>query len=225
MHDLLTGPLFWLSLGICLVGMLVRTVMYFRGLSWQLDRVAYRVYPMHGLKGAWRSIYKWLIPFGTYGWRKQPYVTLAFFGFHLGAVLVPLCLIGHNLFLKEKIGISFFTISNGLADALSWAAIFSALFLFLRRLLLPEVRIMTTLYDYFILLIAVAPFVTGLLARYQVGDYGFWLNMHLFCGEVLLVAIPFTKMSHVFLFFASRAQLGMDFGIKRGGQKGTKFAW
>lgn len=225
MHDLLTGPLFWLSLGICLVGMLARLIMYFRGLSWQLDRVAYKEYPALGAKGAWRSIYKWLIPFGTYGWRTQPFIALAFFGFHIGAVLVPLCLIGHNLFLEEKLGISFFTISNGLADFLTWAAIFSALFLILRRLVLPEVRIMTTLYDYLILLISLAPFVTGLMARYQVGDYSFWLNMHIFCGEILLIAIPFTKLSHVVLFFASRAQLGMDFGIKRGGQKGTKFAW
>ncbi len=225
MHDLLTGPLFWLSMTVCLVGMLARLIMYFRGLSWQLDRVAYKAYPALGAKGAWRSIYKWLIPFGTYGWRTQPFVAIAFFGFHIGAVLVPLCLLGHNLFLSEKIGISFFTISNGLADALTWTAIVSALFLILRRLVLPEVRIMTTMYDYLILLISLAPLVTGLMARYQVGDYSFWLNMHIFCGEILLVAIPFTKLSHVVLFFASRAQLGMDFGIKRGGQKGTKFAW
>jgi nitrate reductase gamma subunit len=90
---------------------------------------------------------------------------------------------------------------------------------------LPEVRILTTWNDYFIWFLAMAPFVTGLLARYQVGSYGFWLNLHILCGELLLIAIPFTKMSHVFLFFASRAQLGMDFGIKRGGMKGTKMAW
>ncbi|MFH2093743.1 MAG: sulfate respiration complex protein HmcE [Pseudomonadota bacterium] len=225
MHDLLTGIFFWVALGVCLIGMLARFIMYFKGLSWQLDRVAYTTYPMEGMKGAFRSIYKWLIPFGTYGWRTQPFVTLAFFGFHLGAVLVPLFLLGHNLFLQEKIGISLFAISSSFADVLSWAAIVSILFLTLRRLVLPEVRIMTTLYDYLILLISVAPFVTGLLARYQVGDYSFWLNMHILSGEILLIAIPFTKLSHVFLFFASRAQLGMDFGIKRGGMKGTKFAW
>ncbi len=225
MHDLLTGVFFWVSLGVCIIGMLVRFIMYFQGLSWQLDRVAYKAHMEAGLKGAFRSIYKWLIPFGTYGWRAQPFVTLAFFGFHLGAVLIPLCLLGHNLFLQEKIGISFFTISNGLADGLSWAAIVSLLFLILRRLVLPEVRILTTVHDYLILLISLAPFVTGLMARYQVGEYSFWLNMHIFCGELVLIAIPFTKLSHVFLFFASRAQLGMDFGIKRGGMKGTKFAW
>ena len=225
MHDLLTGLFFWIALGVCLIGMLARFIMYFKGLSWRLDRVAYTSYPGAGFKGAVRSIYKWLIPFGTYGWRTQPFMAVVFFGFHIGAVLIPLFLLGHNLFLKEKLGISFFTLNAAFADILTWAVIISAFFLVLRRLVLPEVRIMTTLYDYFILAVAVAPFVTGLFARYQVGDYSFWLNMHIFCGELLLIAIPFTKLSHVFLFFASRAQLGMDFGIKRGGMKGTKMAW
>ena len=45
------------------------------------------------------------------------------------------------------------------------------------------------------------------------------------CGEILLVAIPFTKLSHFLLFFLSRAQLGMDYGIKRGGMKNKGMAW
>ena len=40
MHQLLTGPLFYLSLGVCIVGMIVRFYQYFTGLNWQLDRVA-----------------------------------------------------------------------------------------------------------------------------------------------------------------------------------------
>ncbi len=225
MHDFLTGIFFWISLGICVIGMLVRFVLYFRGLSWQLDRVAYKAHPIPGLKGAVRSIYKWLLPFGTYGWRTQPFMTLAFFGFHIGAVLVPLFLAGHNIFLESKIGFSLPAMSSGLADFLTWTAVGSAAFLILRRIVLPEVRILTTLNDYFILFISLAPFITGLAARYQAGDYALWLNLHILSGELLLIAIPFTKMSHVFLFFASRAQLGMDFGIKRGGMKGTKMAW
>ncbi len=225
MHDLLTGPMFWVSLAVCLIGMLVRFVQYFRGLSWQLDRVAYTAHPAAGLKGAIRSIYKWLIPYGTYGWRTQPFMAAAFFGFHLGAVLIPLFLMGHGMFMKEKLGFWFFSLNPTLADFLSWMALVSAAFLILRRLVLPEVRILTDGRDWGVLLISIAPFVTGLLARYQVGDYSFWLNMHILCGELVLLAIPFTKLSHVFLFFASRAQLGMDFGIKRGGMKGTKMAW
>lgn len=225
MHQFLTGIFFWISLSVCLIGMTVRFVQYFRGLNWQLDRVAYKAHPKAGLKGAWRSIYKWLIPYGTYGWRTQPVMAAAFFCFHIGAVCIPLFLAGHNVFLESKLGFSLPTLSSGLADFLTWLALGGAVFLMLRRIVLPEVRIMTTLNDYFILFISLAPFVTGIMARYQVGNYDFWLNLHILFGELLLIAIPFTKMSHVFLFFASRAQLGMDFGIKRGGMKGTKMAW
>jgi len=225
MYEFLTGFMFWLSISICLIGMLVRVVMYFRGLSWQLDRVAYKAFPAHGFKGAVRSIVQWLIPFGTYGWRRQPFMTVIFFGFHIGAVLVPLFLLAHNVFLKEKIGVSLITLNPTIADVLTWMVVVSAGFLTLRRIALPEVRILTTAYDYFILALSVAPFITGLIARYEVGNYSFWLTVHILCGEALLIAIPFTKLSHIVLFFASRAQLGMDYGIKRGGMKGKGMAW
>jgi len=111
------------------------------------------------------------------------------------------------------------------ADILTWAVVGSAVCLALRRVALPEVRILTTSYDFFILLLSVAPFVTGLLARYEIGSYSFWLVLHILCGEALLILAPFTKLSHIVLFFASRAQLGMDYGIKRGGMKGKGMAW
>jgi len=211
MHEFLTGIFFWIAVSVCIVGMAVRFVRYFLGLDWQLDRVAYRAHTAAGIKGAVR--------------RTQPVMTAAFFGFHISAVTVPLFLAGHNLFLENKVGVSLVTLGPAMADFLSWLAVGCGAFLILRRVVLPEVRILTTWNDYFIWFIALAPFVTGLAARYQAGPYGFWLNLHIFCGELLLIAIPFTKMSHVFLFFASRAQLGMDFGIKRGGMKGTKMAW
>ncbi len=225
MYDFLTGFMFWLALAVCLIGMLVRIILYVRGLSWQLDRVAYEAFPSEGFKGAVNSIYKWLLPFGTHGWRKQPLMTVLFFGFHTGAILVPLFLVAHNLFLKEKIGISLFTLNPRVADVLTWVTVISGLFIILRRIALPEVRIITTWYDYFILFISLAPFVTGLIAHYELGDYSFWLTTHIFFGEILLIAIPFTKLSHIVLFFASRAQLGMDYGIKRGGMNGTNLNW
>lgn len=225
MHELLTGPLFYISLGVCVIGMIVRFYLYFSGLNWQLDRVAYTKYPAMGLKGAFRSIYKWLLPYGTHGWRQQPAMTLAFFLFHIGAVGIPLFLVGHNVFLQEKLGFSLPTMSSGAADIISWLAIVGLSFLMLRRLVLPEVRILTDRKDWGVLFLSFAPFVTGLLARYQIGDYSLWLNLHILSGELVLLAIPFTKLSHVFLFFASRAQIGMDWGIKRGGLKGTPMSW
>ena len=225
MYAFLTGFMLWLSVGICLIGLIVRLVWYIRGLNWQLDRVAYGAYPAQGFKGALRSIFRWLLPFGTYGWRKQPFMTIIFFGFHIGAILVPIFLLAHNEILKDQLGFSLFTLNSTVADILTWAVLISAILLTLRRIALPEVRILTTGYDYFILFLSTAPFITGLIARYQVGEYSFWLIFHILCGEALLIAIPFTKLSHIILFFASRAQLGMDYGIKRGGMKGKGMAW
>ena len=103
--------------------------------------------------------------------------------------------------------------------------IVAGIFIILRRIALPEVRILTSLYDFVILFIAMAPFITGFLAYHEAPDYNFWLIAHILSGELMLVAIPFTKLSHFLLFFLSRAQLGMDFGIKRGGMKGKGLAW
>ena len=225
MHAFLTGPFFYFSLGVCLMGAVVRLVLYFKGLSWQLDRVAYTRYPMAGLKGAFRSIYRWLLPFGTRAWRKQPVMTAAVFGFHIGVVCLPLFLAGHTEFLKAKLGIALPAMGSCAADIISWIALGCLALLFLRRLVLPEVRILTDRKDIGVLILTLLPLATGLLSRYQVGSYDFWLNAHIFTGELVLLAIPFTKLSHVFLFFASRAQLGMDFGIKRGGMKGTQMNW
>jgi len=219
MYWLLTGPLFWLSILVFVFGLAYRAFMYCRGLNWQLDRVAYSAHPKAGMKGAARSIFYWLMPFGTRSWRKQAFMTVSSFSFHVGAVLVPIFLLAHNEFLRYKIGFGLPAIPQGLADALTWLAVAGAVGLVLRRIALPEVRILTTAYDYLILAMGAAPLVTGLLARYGVGEGQFWLLAHIFFAEVLLIAAPFTKMSHIILFFLSRGQLGMDYGIKRGGMK------
>lgn len=225
MYDFLTGPMLWLSIGVCVIGLFVRGVLYIKGLHWQLDRVAYRAYPKAGIKGAARSIFFWIMPFGTRSWRAQPFMTILFLTFHAGVICVPLFLAAHNMILEKNFGFSFFTIHQTIADIFSWGVVISAVFLVLRRIALPEVRILTTTYDYVILFLSVAPFVTGLICRYELGDYSFWLLVHIAFGELLLIAIPFTKLSHILLFFMSRAQLGMDYGIKRGGMKGKGLAW
>ena len=59
------------------------------------------------------------------------------------------------------------TMSMGLADILTIGVMVAAVFIAIRRIALPEVRIVTTLYDYFLILVSVAPFVTGFLAVHQ----------------------------------------------------------
>lgn len=225
MYEFVTGPLAWLAFSVFFIGIIVRVVQYIRGLDWKLDRVTYTVNVSYGIKGALRSIFFWLLPFGTRAWRSNPFLTFFVFTFHIGLLLTPVFLLAHNELFLERWGFRFPTISEATADFLTILVLVSALFLVLRRIALPEVRIITTGYDYLLLIIAVCPFFTGLMAHYQVWNYEFWLILHIVSGEIMLVAIPFTKLSHFVKFFLTRAQLGMDFGIKRGGMKNKGLAW
>ncbi len=225
MYQFITGPLLWLSFAVFIIGCIFHIVSYIKGLAWQADRVAYKEHFSAGIKGAIRSIFFFLIPFGTRTWRAKPGFTVLFFAFHIGLVITPIFLTAHNIILKERWGIALPTIPECVADILTVIVILAAIFILLRRIALPEVRIITTSYDYLMLLIATAPFITGFIAYHMFPGYNFWLILHILSGEIMLISIPFTKLSHFVLFFMTRGQLGMDFAIKRGGLKGKGFPW
>jgi len=225
MYEFVTGPLAYIAFAVFFIGLTWRFIWYVRGLNWQMDRVAYTQNVSYGARGALRSILSWLMPFGTHSWRYYKGFTVLVFVFHIGLLITPIFLQGHNLLLKERWGFSLPVLPEALADGLTIAMLVAALFILLRRVALPEVRILTKPYDLLLLLIAVAPFFTGFMAYHQAGDYKFWLILHILCGEIMLVAIPLTKLSHFLLFFLSRAQLGMDFGVKRGGLKSKGMPW
>jgi nitrate reductase gamma subunit len=225
MYQFFAGPMLWLSCAIFALGLIYRVVMYIKGLAWQLDRVTYTYNVGYGIKGAIRSVGYWLLPFGTRSWRTQPLMTVLFFTFHIGLIVTPIFLLAHNVLFERYWGFSLFTLPVGLADALTIMVIISGIFLTLRRLILPEVRFMTGGKDYLVLAIAMAPFISGLLISQQVVPYQTGILVHIITGEIMLVAMPFTKLAHVVLFFCTRVQLGMDFGIKRGGMKGTGMSW
>jgi len=225
MYEFVTGPLAWITFLVFFLGIIWRVVWYVRGLSWQLDRVAYGYHRSYGVRGALRSIFYWLVPYGTHGWRYHWGFTVLVFTFHIGLLLTPLFLRAHNVLWMERWGFQLPSLPEALTDFLTILVLAAALGILMRRFVRPEVRILTTLYDIVMIAIAVAPFVTGFVAYRHWGDYNFWLIAHILSGEIWLMAIPFTKLSHFVLFFLSRAQLGMDYGIKRGGMKNKGLVW
>jgi nitrate reductase gamma subunit len=85
-----------------------------------------------------------------------------------------------------------------------------------RRLFLARVRAITTAYDYLILLIAIAPFLTGYFAYHQWFDYDAVMTLHILAGEVMLITIPFTKLGHMLFFFLYRFFIGNEYSFVRG---------
>lgn len=224
MYEILTGPLLWLAFAVFFIGLGARVVLYFLGLDWKLDRVAYKPQMAHGLKGAAISVYRWVLPFGTHSWRSKPIFTIMFFALHIGLVIVPLFLEGHAVMIKSGTGINWPAMPQILADVLAIAALLGGVGIALRRVLLPEVRILTDITDVLLLVLILTLLGSGIIASHNPVHYSFWINLHILCGVTVLLTAPFTKLAHIVLFFCTRIQLGMDFGIKRGGMK-TNFDW
>ena len=212
MYEFVTGPLAWIAFGIFIIGMIVRVVSLL-SLTSKKDKVVFNHFSW-----GWsiRSIYRWLIPFGTRSMREKPGLTIAFFVFHICLLAIPIFLLGHNILWDESWGITWWTLSETTTDYMTLLLIAAALFLLIRRIVLPEVKIVTTAYDYLLIAIAAAPFITGYIAYHQWFDYKTMLIIHILCGEIMLIAIPFTKLSHMILFFLTRAHIGSEFGQRRG---------
>jgi nitrate reductase gamma subunit len=102
------------------------------------------------------------------------------------------------------------------ALALSWLCLACGIFLLVRRLVRPEVRLLTGIWDYALLVLALLPFLTGVLAYRYWGPYEILMVLHVFSGEILLVLIPFSKLGHMVLFFFTRAFIGFEMGARRG---------
>lgn len=182
-------------------------------MSKERDRVFYNHV---NLRWALRSIIHWLVPLGSVSLRAQPLFSIAFFVFHICLFGVPLFLFAHNMLWQEAFGIRIPSMPDFWADTLTVVFLLSAAFLLVRRLVRPEVRILTTAWDYFLILLTSAPFVTGFLAYHQIGPYKPILILHILLAEILLVVIPFSKLGHIILFFPSRAFIGFEMGTRRG---------
>ncbi len=211
LYAFLTGTALRLAFIVFFGGLILR-VIYLYGLSRERDRVFYNHL---NLRWAFRSIVHWVIPWASASMRSQPIFTLAFFVFHLCLFAVPLFLTAHNMLWREALGLGLLSMPDRAADGLTMAFMTTGVFLFLRRIIRPEVRILTTLWDYTLLVLTLAPFITGFLAYHQWGPYQIMSIAHILSAEILLVLIPFTKLGHVVLFFFSRAVIGVEMGRRQ----------
>jgi nitrate reductase gamma subunit len=81
-----------------------------------------------------------------------------------------------------------------------------------RRWVVPEVKKVTRPSDILLPIIVLLTFLTGFLAYHQWGPYRPIMILHVLAGEILLIAIPFSKLGHMLFFMFSRAYMGAEFG-------------
>ena len=210
-YNIVAGPLAWVAF-----------ILFFGGIFFRLVRLLVLVrktekfiFTYMSLKYSLRSIVHWIVPFATTNWRERPVLTVVTFVFHLGLLIVPIFLLSHVVLWDEAWNLSWGTLPDSLSDVLTLVIIACCIFFLVRRLVRPEVQFVTDASDYLLLAIVAAPFVTGFLAYHQWLGSDWMTIVHMLSGEIMLAAIPFTRLSHMISSVLTRAYMGSEFGKVR----------
>jgi nitrate reductase gamma subunit len=217
MYDLIGGPLVSVAFVVFVLGLLYQGSRFY-----QLTKKKEWVLPplpgaeKHLKKTVGQSIVAGLAFLQGTLWKTDPLMMIATSGFHVCLILTPLFLLGHNMLLDQSWGVSLGSLPESFTDGLTIAVLICAAFFLMRRLFLARVRAITSFYDYVVLLIAAAPFLTGFLAYHQWFDYRIMMILHILAGELMLITIPFTKLGHMLFFFLYRFLIGSEYSFTRG---------
>ncbi len=196
------GPLFALTILIMVLGLARHFIIQFYSIfiskrkrlgnvSWKkilFDMVSWFFPIKHMVKGT--------VVFSTFS-----------FIFHVGAIIVSVFLVDHIILWEQFFGIDLPSIGKTLADVLTLLTIGSILVLIGCRLFVKRQREMSRRSDYVILIMVLLPFLFGFLAAHPAFDPLPWrtaMLIHILSAEALFVIVPFTKLSHIVLYFFDR---------------------
>lgn len=208
LYNFVSGPLVWIAFAIFFGGCLVR-LLHMLQLVYKKERF---IFSFMSLKYSLRSIIHWITPFAAVNMRKHPAMTIATFAFHICLVITPVFLLSHIILIDESWDISWVALPDSTADIMAVIVIAACLFFLIRRLRSPEVRYVTSASDYWLLALVAAPFITGFYAYHQWPGYQISLILHILSGEIMLIAIPLTRLSHMISAIFLRAYTGSEFG-------------
>lgn len=212
-YSFVEGPLLWVAFLTFIIGSLMRAVLFF-SVSQKMDKIIYQHF-------SWKYVLstfgRWLLPLNK-SVAKNPFFAISGYVFHLCLIAVPIWLCGHiTLWEESRFEFSWWSMPDGLADWMTLVFLAIALFFLLRRIFSADIRLLSTFSDYLLLVVAALPFMTGYFLMHGtldgIGVLGDYMQLiHILTGELMLVLIPFTKLSHFILFFFSRGATAIEFG-------------
>lgn len=135
--------------------------------------------------------------------------------FHVGFLAIILGGAPHILVIHQITGLSWPNLPKGLVVVVSGLTLAAMIALLIRRVVHPVTRLLSTVDDYLSWLVVFLPVLTGiLLSGETVGSFETLLALHILSVELLMIWLPFGKLMHGVLVFASRAAMGFNFARK-----------
>jgi len=207
------GPLLWIAFLTFFIGSILRAAL-FLSVSRKRDKIIYQYFSW---KYVLATLGRWLLPLNK-DVTKNPIFTILGYMFHICLIVVPIWFSGHiSLWEESRFEWYWTPIPDGLADWMTLIFMAIALFFLLRRIISADIRLLSTFSDYLLIVVVALPFITGyFLTHGTVDNIGFLGDniqvIHMLSGELMLILIPFTKLSHFVLFFFSRGATAIEFG-------------
>jgi hypothetical protein len=204
--ELARGPFLDAAAIVFLMGMAVRAARILARPRVEVFE-GYARPPTEGVLG---SFLPWLLPSPRI-WRRNPLVPIAGWVFHLGLFVILFGAAGHGLIWGHFFGVAW----GGLpAGVLMWAIMITVgalAVLAANHLANPAMRVLGTPRQLVTHLIVGLPLVTGLaLAQGWLQPFRLGLTAHILAGELLLVSIPLSRLSHILFFFVTRTAWGLE---------------
>ena len=208
------GPFFQAALLVFIAGMAYRLVRIMF-LGWPPDHVPSRGSKLWGVARSFlKSIIIWpFIPWVKNTFKCNPVVYLAGGLFHLGLFGILILGTAHMLVWKSLLGFGWKTLPFPIVDWLAAVTIMAIVILFVNRLVHPVLKLISGPAEWLNLLFVFLPMVSGyVMAHHLWFRYEVLFSIHMITVNILLIWIPFSRISHFMFYFFSKAIHGADFG-------------
>lgn len=135
--------------------------------------------------------------------------------FHIGLFVVIFLLAPHIAVFSSITGLSWPALPTMIIDAVSVITILALFAVLIYRLNNKVQRYLSGSMDYVVWALTILPLITGYMAFHRIGFSGpMILALHIMSVELLMVAFPFTKLSHAFTLIMARFYNGAVTGMK-----------
>jgi len=218
------GPLLWIVFLLFLTGVSARLIFFgikiLTSPKGDQGGVGFSV-PVFG---------RFLLPFHK-AIAKKPLYAVIRYVFHLSLFIVPIWLAGHvSLWEESRLGWTWSTIPDKVADWMTILVIVIAAFFLVRRLSWPEARATTAWKDFVVIVIAGLPFLTGYFLTHGTLDKVAFLGdnmrlIHVLSGEAMILMALFlfcrTRMNPSRCTGCAACELSCPTGTLESQDKGT----
>ena len=223
LYELVRGPLMIGTLIFFLVGLALRVFQLFK-FTYHLPRTAPPTDDSRTIKPRlidrlhviWQLLRRMRTHYRNSIFGMTPVTMWLTVVYHLIIVLAVCFTQGHNVLLDLSWGFSFPSIPDKTMDLLTIFVLVVSLYYLLRRAFSAKLKFPYIFRDYLAILATATPFVTGFIAYHQWFDYRTVIICHMLSGQLMLIALLYTKLGHLIFYFFGRFYLQGELNLTRG---------